>query len=104
MPSSAEYIPRLVDRELKDMLKTMGGVVIEGPRAWGKTVTGRHHSQSEVLLDVDANARRLIGLNPRLVLQSPAPRLIDEWQLEPEVWNHIRREIDERQDAGQFIL
>lgn len=86
------------------MLNTMGGVVIEGPRACGKTVTGRHHSRSEVLLDVDANARRLIALDPYLVLKGDTPRLIDEWQLEPEIWNHIRRTIDERRDAGQFIL
>jgi len=57
-----------------------------------------------VLLDVDANARQAIAVDPALVLDGPTPRLIDEWQIEPTIWNHVRRMIDDRSQPGQFIL
>ncbi len=82
----------------------MGAVVIEGPKACGKTATARQVAASEVLLDVDANARRAIAVDPSLVLEGPIPRLLDEWQIEPAIWNHVRRAIDERSQPGQFIL
>lgn len=104
MSALSTYIPRIVDRELQQALCSMGGVLIEGPRACGKTITGRHHAASEVLLDVDHNARRLVSLEPSLVLKGDTPRLLDEWQLEPGIWNHVRRAIDERRSPGQFIL
>ena len=78
--------------------------MIEGPKACGKTATARQIAASEVLLDVDANARRAIAVDPALVLDGPTPRLIDEWQVEPIIWNHIRRTIDDRPRPGQFIL
>lgn len=78
--------------------------MIEGPKACGKTATARQIAASEVLLDVDANARQAIAVDPALVLDGPTPRLLDEWQIEPAIWNHVRRAIDDRLDAGQFIL
>jgi len=78
--------------------------VIEGPRACGKTATARQIAASEVLLDVDPNARQAIAVDPALVLDGPTPRLIDEWQIEPTIWNHVRRAVDDRSDPGQFIL
>jgi predicted AAA+ superfamily ATPase len=78
--------------------------VIEGPRACGKTATARQFAASEVLLDVDLNARQAIAVDPRLVLDGATPRLVDEWQIEPAIWNHVRRAVDERSDPGQFIL
>jgi predicted AAA+ superfamily ATPase len=78
--------------------------VIEGPRACGKTATARQIAASEVLLDIDANARQAIAVDPALVLDGPTPRLIDEWQIEPAIWNHVRRAIDDRPNPGQFIL
>jgi len=98
------YQPRVVDRELATRLGSRGAVVIEGPKGCGKTATARQVAASEVLLDVDANARRAIAIEPSLVLAGPAPRLIDEWQIEPSIWNHIRRAVDDRQRPGQFIL
>jgi hypothetical protein len=68
------------------------------------TATARRHSGSEVLLDVDEAARTAIGFDPRLVLDGPTPRLIDEWQTAPAIWNHVRRAIDDRGEPGQFIL
>lgn len=78
--------------------------MIEGPRACGKTATARQIAASEVLLDVDANARAAIAVDPALVLDGPTPRLIDEWQIAPTIWNHVRRAVDDRSDPGQFIL
>jgi predicted AAA+ superfamily ATPase len=98
------YQPRVVDAELAARLTATGAVVIEGPKACGKTATARQVAASEVLLDVDANARRAIDIDPALVLAGPVPRLIDEWQIEPAIWNHIRRAVDERGVPGQFIL
>jgi len=98
------YLPRIVDSELAARLEASGGVVIEGPRACGKTETARQVAASEIRLDVDAEARLAISVDPSLVLGGATPRLIDEWQLEPAIWNHVRRAIDDRGAAGQFIL
>ncbi|MYD84949.1 MAG: ATP-binding protein [Acidobacteria bacterium] len=98
------YLPRIVDAELAELLEAAGAVLVEGPRATGKTATAARAAASEVLLDVDDNARRMIGADPAAVLDGDTPRLIDEWQLEPAVWNHVRREIDRRGAPGQFIL
>lgn len=98
------YQSRIVDRELADRMKAVGAVVIEGPKACGKTATARQVAASEVLLDVDANARQAVGIDPALVLEGPIPRLLDEWQIEPAIWNHVRRAVDDRSRPGQFIL
>ena len=98
------YLPRIADRELDARLAAAGAAVIEGPRACGKTETGRKRAASEVLLDVDADAQRMAALDPRLLLEGAEPRLIDEWQVVPAVWNHVRREMDRRSGKGHFIL
>jgi predicted AAA+ superfamily ATPase len=72
--------------------------VIEGPKGCGKTATARQIAASEVLFDVDANARQAVAID------GPTPRLLDEWQIEPAIWNHVRRAIDDRSEPGQFIL
>lgn len=98
------YLERIVDRELVDDLAAMGAAVIEGPKACGKTMTAQRAAASEVRLDTDLKARQAAALEPALILDGPTPRLIDEWQLEPAIWNHVRRAIDDRSDPGQFIL
>lgn len=98
------YRPRIVDTELAHRLQSSGAVVVEGPKACGKTATARQAASSEVLLDVDENARAAVSVDPGLVLEGPAPRLIDEWQVEPRIWNHVRRAVDDRALSGQFIL
>lgn len=98
------YRPRVVDEELAVRLGSAGAVLIEGPRACGKTATGRHHAASEVLLDMDAGLRSAAELEPGLVLEGPAPRLIDEWQSVPSIWNHVRRAADLGGGPGRFIL
>jgi predicted AAA+ superfamily ATPase len=93
-----------VDRELKDLLSSLGAVVIEGPKACGKTETARQVAVSEVRLDVDLNARHAASIDPSLVLDGAAPRLLDEWQMVPTLWNHVRRTVDDRRAVGQFVL
>ncbi len=102
--SSSDYTPRIVDHELAERLAATGAVVVEGPKACGKTATARQVAASEALLDVDANARAAIAVDPSLVLDGATPRLIDEWQVEPAIWNHVRRAVDDRGAPGQFIL
>lgn len=98
------YVPRTVDLEMQQLLEATGCVVIEGVRGCGKTTTAREFAASEVLLDVDEDARYLAEADPPEVLKGPPPRLIDEWQLVPGVWNHVRRAVDDRRAPGQFIL
>ena len=99
-----EYLDRIVDRELRDLLAAAGAVVIDGPKACGKTETARRQAASEVLLDIDLQARQAAELDPGLVVAGAVPRLIDEWQTVPAIWNHVRREVDNRALPGQFLL
>jgi len=99
-----EYYPRIADGFVLDGLRGLGAVVLEGPKACGKTETARRHAASEVLMDVDVDARDAARVDPRLILDGPTPRLIDEWQRSPGVWDAVRRAIDDRGSPGQFIL
>lgn len=99
-----EYRPRVVDQELQDALESAGAVLVEGPKACGKTETARQAARSEVLLDVDEQARTAVSVSPGLVLDGTEPRLIDEWQREPDIWNLVRRAVDDRGGPGHFIL
>lgn len=87
-----------------DRLGGTGAVLVEGPRACGKTATARNVAASEALLDVDHNMQKAVSVNPALVLDGDTPRLIDEWQLAPAIWNLVRRAVDDRGVSGQFIL
>lgn len=98
------YRARIADAELRQHLDRAGAILIEGPKACGKTETARQAAASEVLLDIDEQARAAVAVDPGLVLAGDTPRLIDEWQIEPAIWNHIRRAVDERRQPGQFIL
>jgi predicted AAA+ superfamily ATPase len=99
-----EYVPRIADSELDKRLRASGAVVIEGPKACGKTATARQRSASEVLLDVDARAQQAAAIDPALLLDGEVPRLFDEWQRAPALWDHVRRAVDDRGSPGQFIL
>jgi predicted AAA+ superfamily ATPase len=98
------YEPRVVDAELLQRLAAMGAVLIEGPKACGKTQTALQVAASAVLLDTDVGAQKALEVEPSLVLKGKVPRLLDEWQTEPQLWNLVRREVDSRQLPGQFIL
>ena len=101
---ASDYIPRLVEGLVESRLSAVGGVMIEGARAVGKTATGRHIAASEILMDIDPQVPAAMDVDPALLLRGDTPRLIDEWQTHPAIWNHVRREIDARRVPGQFIL
>lgn len=100
----AGYRERVADDLVRAALNTFGAVIIEGPRASGKTTTGRKISASWVALDADPNAAELARISPGSILNGTTPRLIDEWQLAPSLWNSVRHEVDNRRATGQFIL
>lgn len=104
-PRAATYRPRTIDSTLAARLASAGAVLLEGPKASGKTFTAERASRSQVYLDVDAAARTALGVDPSLVLDGAPPQLIDEWQLEAGiVWNHVRAEVDRRGAPGQYLL
>ncbi len=88
--STNDYRPRIADSELQESLDASAAVLIEGPRACGKTATARKAAVSEVFFDADSS-RAAASLDPEQVLRGATPRLLDEWQLVPEIWNHVRR-------------
>lgn len=98
------YSPRIVDAELRELLGSAGAVVIEGPKACGKTMTASQQAASRVLLDIDQAARQALAVEPALVLEGARPRLLDEWQLAPALWNEVRRAVDDADQPGQFLL
>ena len=98
------YQPRVVDVELQQRLAAAGAVVIEGAKACGKTATASRVVASQVMLDVDNRARQALAVDPSLVLEGERPRLLDEWQVEPRLWNHVRRAVDAAGVPGQFVL
>ncbi len=98
-----EYRPRVIDAQLKEALRSAGAAVIEGPKASGKTETARQAARSEVRIDTLAS-HQAIAVSPELLLEGPTPRLLDEWQVEDDLWNYVRHAVDDRQAKGQFIL
>lgn len=98
------YVPRLVDKELERKLASASTVLIEGPRASGKTATANQIAKSAVYFDIDDSARQACMIDPTLVLDGETPRLFDEWQIVPNLWNHVRRASDDRRRKGNFIL
>ncbi len=102
-----EYKPRIVDDILKDKLEAKGAVVIEGPKWCGKTTTAMQVANSVLRMDEpsrrDANIQ-LSEIAPERLLQGAVPRLIDEWQIAPKLWDAARYEVDTRGEEGQFIL
>lgn len=98
------YLRRVADDEIVAALESAPVVVIEGAKACGKTWTARHHARSEASFEQDEQARAQARLLPRQFLDGPEPRLIDEWQIVPEIWGSIRHLSDEERRNGRFIL
>ncbi len=102
-----EYLKRVYDDVLLAQLRASGAVLIEGPKWCGKTTTALQHSGSVLYLanPRDLEQNRLVSeLNPGALLAGRTPRLIDEWQVAPKLWDAVRFEVDQRQNTGQFIL
>ena len=101
------YRPRLIDQQIDDYLSVMGAVVIEGPKWCGKTWTSSKHSNSEFFVgspDGNFQNKRVAELSPETVLLGDTPRMLDEWQEVPLLWDAVRAEVDKRNAKGQFIL
>lgn len=101
------YRKRIVDALLLEKLEGKGAVLIEGPKWCGKTTTAEQVAASVLYMDDPQSMEQNIAmasLNPRRLLTGDAPRLIDEWQIAPKLWDAIRFEVDHRDDLGQFIL
>ena len=86
------------------MLSASGAVLLKGPKSCGKTATAKQFSNSILEIDRDSQVPVIMATNPKLLLLGETPRLIDEWQEQPEIWNYVRHEVDDRNAKGQFIL
>lgn len=97
----------MIDRQVEEYLSAFGAVCIEGPKWCGKTWTSSYHSKSEIYIGDPAGNfqnRQLAELSPALVLEGETPRLIDEWQEVPPLWDAVRHKVDQTAQKGQFIL
>jgi len=102
-----QYKPRVIDGAVQKYLDTFGAVCIEGPKWCGKTWTSSYHSNSEFMIGDPSNNfqnRSLAELSPAIVLEGETPRLLDEWQEVPPIWDAVRYTVDQRAKKGQFIL
>lgn len=102
-----EYFQRISDLLLRERLEALGAVLIEGPKWCGKTTTAEQQAKSIIRFQDPDERERYDGIaanRPSLFLKGDTPRLIDEWQDYPVVWDAIRLEVDKRQTPGQFIL
>ena len=101
------YYKRIIEDNIKFRLQSKGAVLIEGAKWCGKTTTAKHLSSSVLKVDEPQNFEKykiISETNPASLLEGDSPRLIDEWQLIPNIWNTVRYEVDERDKFGQFIL
>ncbi len=102
-----DYKQRIIDNKVNLYLETFGAILIEGPKWCGKTWTSLYHTNSEIFIADSSgnfNNKNLAMMNPDLVLQGDTPRLIDEWQEVPAIWDAVRSRIDLSNKKGQFIL
>lgn len=103
----ADYKKRIVDSILQDRLEAKGAVLIRGPKWCGKTTTAVQKAASVLKMDNPETKEQnldMAKLSPLRLLKGDVPRLIDEWQLAPSLWDAVRYEVDRRGEMGQFIL
>lgn len=102
-----EYLPRIVDKQIEDVLNIMGAVLIEGCKWCGKSTTARQHSKSVLEFqnpDQKKEFDNIKNTKPSIFLEGEKPRLFDEWQMYPVVWDSIRTDVDHTGLRGQYIL
>lgn len=97
------YYQRLIEREIELKLRTSGAVVVAGPKFCGKTTTCMLYQKSFVKLNTK-QAIAMARMNPKAVLKGETPRLIDEWQKAPDVWNQVKDDLDFDYQFGKYIL
>ena len=101
---SMSYYPRIIETEIGQKLKASGALLIKGPKSCGKTETAKQFAKSILQVDRDEQVPVVMQINPKILLSGETPRLLDEWQEQPKLWNYVRHEVDERKQKGQFIL
>ena len=104
---SSKYLYRIADKVLDTALEASGAVLIEGPKWCGKTRTGAERAKSVLYMqdpDYTSSYLKAADTKPSVLLQGDTPRLIDEWQEAPVLWDAVRFAVDQRQKSGQFIL
>lgn len=102
-----EYIKRIIDKEIQDKLSIAGAIVIKGPKWCGKTTSAKQIAKSVLEMqnpDLQENYLELANTKPSLLLEGEKPRLIDEWQLAPKLWNAVRYSVDKTSETSQYIL
>jgi len=102
-----DYLNRIADRELQLRLEAFGSVQICGPKWCGKTTTAERQARSVIKMqnpDTREGYLATARTKPSLLLKGETPRLIDEWQVAPVIWDAVRTAVDERRQKGQFIL
>lgn len=102
-----KYLPRIIDNKIEEYLKIIGAVCVEGPKWCGKTWTSSYHSKSAIYIGDPAGNfqnRQLAEMSPAMILEGDIPRLIDEWQEVPTIWDAVRYKVDQTAQKGQFIL
>src|SRR5699024_9059495 len=100
----AKYRSRVVDAELRQRMSAMGGVLVDGPKAAGKTSTAEQIAATVFRMDVDRAARAALDIQPQQLFASPTPIVFDEWQETPDLWNLVRRAVDDHDEKGLYIL
>lgn len=99
-----EYKKRITDFELERKLNASGAVLIRGAKACGKTESAKQFAKSIIQVDRDEQIKLLFDMAPKRLLIGETPRLIDEWQVIPKLWDQVRHEVDDRKMNAQFIL
>jgi hypothetical protein len=101
------YKKRIIDRQIEFMLSASGALLIEGPKWCGKTTSAKQMANSFIEMDNPRSRDSNINfakIAPEIILDGEVPRLIDEWQVAPILWDAVRHEVDRRSQMGQFIL
>lgn len=97
------YTPRVVETEIDELMSGLAAVALEGPKGVGKTATAERRATTIYRMDDDAQ-RQLVSASPKVALQAAPPVLIDEWQRLPQVWDAVRRSVDEGASPGRYLL
>lgn len=99
-----DYRSRVVDAELRERFAAVGAVLVDGPKAVGKTSTAQQLAATVFRMDVDGAARVALDIQPAQLFAQPTPIMFDEWQETPILWNLVRRAVDDHAGKGLYLL
>jgi predicted AAA+ superfamily ATPase len=90
------YFTRIIEKEIRSKLDASGAIVINGTKSCGKTETAKQFAKSILTVDQDIQVPVIMDIDPKILLSGEVPRLLDEWQEQPKLWNYVRHEVDDR--------